>query len=89
VNVPSLGTSAKSLDELGSVEIWSLSLETASIEAPELSLPVFGAAVNFERVILIPFWASDASLVRMRSRELSVVKKAQTYTRTRAKKEGT
>ena len=47
-----------------------MSLETTSIEAPVLFLPVFGAAVNFESVILIPFWASDASLVRMRSREL-------------------
>ena len=60
------------MGELGSAELWSLSLLTTSIEGPELSLPVFGAAVNFERVILIPFWASDASLVRMRSRELSL-----------------
>jgi hypothetical protein len=60
------------LGKLGSAELGSLSPETMSVEAPVLSLLGFGAAENFESVILIPFWASEASLVRMRSRELSL-----------------
>ena len=60
------------LGKLGSAELGSLSPETMSVEAPVLSLLGFGAAENFESVILTPFWASEASLVRMRSRELSL-----------------
>ena len=60
------------LGELGSTELWSLSLGTMSIEVLVLLLTGFGAAVNFERVILTPFWESEASLVRMWSRELSL-----------------
>ena len=60
------------LGKLGSAERRSSSPETMSVEAPVLSLLGFGAAENFGSVILIPFWASEASLVRMRSRELSL-----------------
>ena len=56
--------------EVESSVLWSMTLRTISITPPLPSPPGFWAAVNFEMVI--PSLASAASLVRMRSRVLSL-----------------
>jgi len=49
-----------------------MTLLTIAITPPVPSPPGFRGFVNFEMVIVIPSSASAASLVRMRSRELSL-----------------
>jgi hypothetical protein len=49
-----------------------MTLVTVSITLPVPFPPEFRAFVDFEMVIVIPSLASAASLVRMRSRELSL-----------------
>ena len=49
-----------------------MTLVTVSITLPVPFPPEFRAFVDFEMVIVIPSSASAASLVRMRSRELSL-----------------
>ena len=60
--------------DVGSVEHRSVVSATASVIISLVFPPGFESGVNFRvgMVIMIPFWASAASLVRMRSRELSL-----------------